>query len=41
MEVSSDVEADRLSSVLMGDDIPPRRALIERYAKDVAIEDLG
>ena len=41
VEVSSDVEADRLFSVLMGDDIPPRRALIEKYAKDVAIEDLG
>ena len=38
--IESAVEADRLFSILMGDSIPPRRALIEKHAKDVDMADI-
>ena len=38
--ISSAMEADRIFSVLMGDDIPPRRAIIEKHAKYVLPEDI-
>lgn len=38
--IESALEADRLFSILMGDSIPPRRALIEKHAKDVDIADI-
>jgi len=35
VKMDDDVEADRMFSVLMGDEVPPRRAFIEKYAKQV------
>jgi DNA gyrase subunit B len=31
--IDSAVEADRIFSTLMGDDVPPRREFIEKHAK--------
>ncbi|MBQ4279145.1 MAG: DNA topoisomerase (ATP-hydrolyzing) subunit B [Rikenellaceae bacterium] len=36
--IESAAEADRIFSMLMGDDVPPRRAFIERHAKYAKID---
>ena len=36
--IDSSVEADRIFSMLMGDEVPPRRAFIERNAKYAKID---
>ncbi|MBR5000295.1 MAG: DNA topoisomerase IV subunit B, partial [Rikenellaceae bacterium] len=36
--IESGAEADRIFSMLMGDDVPPRRAFIEQHAKDANID---
>jgi len=35
VQLEDDVEADEMFSILMGDQVPPRRAFIEQYAKAV------
>ncbi len=36
--IESGAEADRVFSMLMGDDVPPRRDFIERHAKYARID---
>jgi len=36
--IENGVEADRVFSMLMGDDVPPRRAFIESHAKYANID---
>ena len=36
--IESAAEADRIFSMLMGDDVPPRREFIERHAKYANID---
>jgi DNA gyrase subunit B len=36
--IESGAEADRIFSMLMGDDVPPRREFIEQHAKDANID---
>ena len=36
--IESAAEADRIFSMLMGDDVPPRREFIENYAKYANID---
>jgi len=36
--VDSAAEADRIFSMLMGDDVPPRREFIEKHAKYAKID---
>jgi DNA gyrase subunit B len=36
--IESAAEADRVFSMLMGDDVPPRREFIERHAKYARID---
>ena len=36
--IESAAEADRIFSMLMGDDVPPRREFIERHAKYAKID---
>ena len=36
--IESAAEADRIFSMLMGDDVPPRRDFIERHAKYAKID---
>lgn len=40
VNIESAMEADRLFSVLMGDSIPLRRALIEKHSKEVDVVDI-
>jgi DNA gyrase subunit B len=36
--IESAAEADRIFSMLMGDDVPPRREFIEKHAKYARID---
>jgi DNA gyrase subunit B len=36
--ISSAAEADRIFSMLMGDEVPPRREFIEKHAKYAKID---
>jgi len=36
--IESGAEADRVFSMLMGDDVPPRREFIEKHAKYARID---
>ena len=38
VNIESAAEADRIFSMLMGDDVPPRREVIERHAKYANID---
>ena len=38
VNIESAAEADRIFSMLMGDDVPPRREFIERHAKYANID---
>ena len=40
VNVEDAVEADRIFTVLMGDEVPPRRAFIEKHAKEVTDLDI-
>ena len=38
INISSAAEADRIFSMLMGDEVPPRREFIEKHAKYAKID---
>jgi DNA gyrase subunit B len=38
VQIDNGVEADRIFSMLMGDEVPPRRAFIEKNAKYANID---
>ena len=38
VNIESAAEADRIFSILMGADVPPRREFIERHAKSANID---